>query len=447
MPRTSPCLRLLSSCTIFFYSFSLFALPGAFADQPVTVSEDQAQQYNPNSSITIDPNTGFPVQAQGHYTPAEVNPLLGQSIFMTPLECAQKFGVNFCQCGTTEEGYQYCYYSRPSTGYYTTMASCEAVWGAGQCICPEGETCRLNDAQNEAAPLECNGKIYIFTGQKMECRKAGVMSAGNNCCESKGKEDQSCSFENISKEIGMGQIASLAFSLGTSLASLAGYDAKKILADKLGTIVVEEWVKNGTTAGLTHEMTMLFGSDNAQYVLDLADAAIAQGAENATENTALGSAASEVAGAIADLISFAGWVYFAYQLYNMYTEMQKCTSGELMLGCKIAKGVCHHAGSRCKSQAFGTCLQRMEVYCCYNSKLARIVNEQGLPQLGKSFGTGENANCKGFTLDEFVTLNLGDIDLTEYQDDLMRELSPNAQKKYMESLDTLQNTLNMSKGN
>jgi len=93
-------------------------------------------------------------------------------------------------------------------------------------------------------------------------------------------------------------------------------------------------------------------------------------------------------------------------------------------------------------QIFGTCLQRMEVYCCYNSKLARIVNEQGLSQVGRDFGTGENANCHGFTLDEFAMLNLSKIDLSEYEDDLMKELSPNVQAQYIESLNRIKNTFN-----
>jgi len=371
---------------------------------------------------------------------------------MTPLECVQQFGANFCQCGTTNQGYQYCYYSRPATGMYTSLESCEAVWGVGQCVCPTGQTtCQLASSGQSSTPLTCNGQIYVFTGQKTECRRAGVMSAGTNCCKSNAPADAACSFANVSKEIGLGEIASLAFSLGTSLAQFAGMDVKQMLAEEIGHAVVQQWIATGTTEGILSDLTTMLGKEGAQAAVDVLNLDIASGAIS-TAGQELGDAtiteaSSAVAEAVGSVLTIAGWVYFAYQVYNMYAQLSQCTAGELMLGCKIAKGVCHHVGSRCKSQAFGTCLQKVDVYCCYNSKLARIINEQGLPQIGKSFGTGDIPYCKGFQLDEFVMLNLSDIDLSEYSDDLMREMAPNAQQQYMDALNRMQNTYNLQQQN
>jgi len=461
--RTSPLYRLLATCTLFFYFFSFltFRAVTLYADQPATVDHDEAQQMNPNSNIQIDPATGFPVQATGHYTPAETNPLLGESIFMSPLECIKKYGVNFCQCGKTEEGAQYCYYKRPSVSFYTSMASCEAVWGVGQCIC-DNQTCRLNDAQGTAQPLACNGKIYVFSGTKVECRKAGIMSAGTNCCKVHGAEDSACSFTNMSNEIGMGQIAMTALSLGNDLIQLAGYDSlQKQLGNKIASAIAQEWLKNGTTAGCLGDLTSLIGGENASSLLSAFDTAMSaynsaaaaggsaaeMGVLDTAQNEALDGATGAAAEAIGTVVTVAGWVYFAYQVYNIYSQLSDCTAGEMALGCKIAKGVCHEVGSRCKSEAFGSCLQKMGVYCCYNSKLGRIINEQGLSQVGRTFGTGDIPDCRGFTLDEFAQINLSNIDFTEYQDDLLRELSPSAQKKYLDAINNLKNTFNLEFGN
>ena len=48
--------------------------------------------------------------------------------------------------------------------------------------------------------------------------------------------------------------------------------------------------------------------------------------------------------------------------------------------------------------------------CNFNSKLARIINEQGRPQLNKGWGSASNPECKGFTPEEFQKLDFSKID-------------------------------------
>ena len=47
-----------------------------------------------------------------------------------------------------------------------------------------------------------------------------------------------------------------------------------------------------------------------------------------------------------------------------------------------------------------------KAYCCFESKLSRILQEQGRPQIGKPWGTPKRETCLGFTVDEFARLDL-----------------------------------------
>ncbi|OGP25143.1 MAG: hypothetical protein A2X99_10885 [Deltaproteobacteria bacterium GWB2_55_19] len=89
--------------------------------------------------------------------------------------------------------------------------------------------------------------------------------------------------------------------------------------------------------------------------------------------------------------------------------------------------MCHYVGTYCTEKwALIGCVQSKKVYCCFNSKLARIINEQGRNQL-QSFqpdmwGVPENPVCRGFTPEEFQMLDFSKIDLTEFFNDIKSNL-------------------------
>jgi conjugal transfer mating pair stabilization protein TraN len=61
-----------------------------------------------------------------------------------------------------------------------------------------------------------------------------------------------------------------------------------------------------------------------------------------------------------------------------------------------------------------TCIEQTQSYCCFNSRLAKIINEQGRGQVGKTWGSGENPDCSGFTTAEFEQLDFSRIDMSEF---------------------------------
>jgi hypothetical protein len=81
----------------------------------------------------------------------------------------------------------------------------------------------------------------------------------------------------------------------------------------------------------------------------------------------------------------------------------------------LADAQCHYVGDYCAEKWLGTCVQKKKTFCCFGSVLARIVHEQGRPQIGLSWGSAKSPNCRGFTPQELQSIDFGKIDFSEYE--------------------------------
>lgn len=97
-------------------------------------------------------------------------------------------------------------------------------------------------------------------------------------------------------------------------------------------------------------------------------------------------------------------------------ELISCTHDEQVLSMKRGQNLCHFVGSYCSQEIpiVHTCVETTDTYCCFTSRLARIVNEQGRAQLSKGWGGGESPDCSGFTPAQMQSLNFGTMDLSEF---------------------------------
>lgn len=105
----------------------------------------------------------------------------------------------------------------------------------------------------------------------------------------------------------------------------------------------------------------------------------------------------------------------AFQIVMNYLS---CDPSEVILAKKRGQGLCFSLGQYCSSKFLGACVTRKESFCCFNSKLARIINQQGAPQIGKSFGTPKDGKCDGFTPEELEQVDFSRIDLSEFIADI-----------------------------
>ena len=96
--------------------------------------------------------------------------------------------------------------------------------------------------------------------------------------------------------------------------------------------------------------------------------------------------------------------------------MLSCAQAEQVLALKRDNRLCHGVGSYCSVRVpiLRACLETTETYCCFNSRLARILNEQGRAQFHKRWGTPQNPDCSGFSLGQLQALDFSRLDLSEF---------------------------------
>lgn len=76
-------------------------------------------------------------------------------------------------------------------------------------------------------------------------------------------------------------------------------------------------------------------------------------------------------------------------------------------------GLCYNVGTYCSKKILGVCTTKKQSYCCYGSKLVRILNEQGKAQLGMQWGKPKDPDCEGFLIAQFQQLDLSLMDFGE----------------------------------
>jgi conjugal transfer mating pair stabilization protein TraN len=90
-----------------------------------------------------------------------------------------------------------------------------------------------------------------------------------------------------------------------------------------------------------------------------------------------------------------------------------CDREEILLHQRDAQGLCAYVGTYCSDKILDVCVTKKKAYCCFESKLTRIIQEQGRAQLGKSWAKPKREQCAGFTVEEFAQLDLSRMDFSE----------------------------------
>ena len=103
-----------------------------------------------------------------------------------------------------------------------------------------------------------------------------------------------------------------------------------------------------------------------------------------------------------------------------------CKENEKLLAKKREKKHTHYVGNFCSKKIrlgfIKICIQKSDGYCTFNSSLAKIIQVQGREQLGISWGSPENPQCRGFTPEEFQKIDFSKIDLTEFVKDIQSSI-------------------------
>jgi conjugal transfer mating pair stabilization protein TraN len=127
------------------------------------------------------------------------------------------------------------------------------------------------------------------------------------------------------------------------------------------------------------------------------------------------------------VVAFDPWSLVIAVIIYIILSMMSCNENEGKLAMKEGAKLCHTIGTWCSScfRVLGvcvSCVERTTSKCCFNSMLARIVNEQGRAQIGKGWGGAESADCSGFTVAQLQSLNFAAMDLSEFYASLVPTL-------------------------
>ncbi|EBC3497677.1 conjugal transfer mating pair stabilization protein TraN [Salmonella enterica] len=117
----------------------------------------------------------------------------------------------------------------------------------------------------------------------------------------------------------------------------------------------------------------------------------------------------------AAMLSTVMTVYTVYVVLMVMIQMiWKCEEKEFTMNAKRALNSCTYVGSYCKSKVLGACVEERESYCCFNSPLSRIIQEQVRPQLGLNFGDARTPQCGGIPLDRIADIDWSKVNLDEW---------------------------------
>lgn len=104
--------------------------------------------------------------------------------------------------------------------------------------------------------------------------------------------------------------------------------------------------------------------------------------------------------------------------------LTQCSEEEKTLMIRQEAKATHYVGTYCSQKSFfGICTEKAMRYCAFEGTLAKIVHQAGRPQIGKGWGTPKEADCSGFTVEEFQQLDLTNVDFSEFTDDLMNKIN------------------------
>ncbi len=301
-------------------------------------------------------------------------PLIAQGCFQVGSSCLTTLANG--QCSLYEQSYS----CKVADGQSTTITNCgnQSFCFSGNCFDAShpadadfAKAVALMEAEREAGKYLDPYSLQVFKGYDNRCRKKlfGLV----NCCNGAGSSGSL--FSNLNLILGAG--GQVMGAVGSSYT----YDA-------------------------------LFTSDAPDMVIAGFEALFGAG-----------GGSSALAGLLAGDLSVASFVgtlvpgpWTIAMLAIQLSGILSCEQAEQILAMKRDNRLCHGVGSYCSSRLpiIRLCVETTESYCCFNSRLSRILNEQGRGQLGRGWGGPESPDCSGFTVAQLQSLDFSRMNLAEF---------------------------------
>jgi conjugal transfer mating pair stabilization protein TraN len=279
-------------------------------------------------------------------------------------------------CGTLAETYQ-CVTTPPVTSTNTTC---------GDLVCSNGQCFKLaHPANGDMAQVAAMMELARQAGNYQDPATLQFFKGTSNGCE-----------DTLA---GMFNCCTIGAAGGQSNASVIGG-----VAINVGSYYVMDALA-GTTSSAPSLMSQAYGF-------------FADGGPSCMATP--GSSPFSVGGVSVNFAAGEGESMFAFDPTSLaimlaiivIEKLLTCTQDEQMLSVKRGNNLCIFTDSYCAASIpiINICLKVAENFCCYNSILARVINEQGWAQLGLSL----QPSCAGFTQAQLSNLDFSKMNLSEF---------------------------------
>jgi hypothetical protein len=115
--------------------------------------------------------------------------------------------------------------------------------------------------------------------------------------------------------------------------------------------------------------------------------------------------------------------------WGVSAGLSHCDKQERELRELRDKNRCVMVGTYCaeRDKVFRTCLRKKTTFCCFGTKLARLIQESGRKQIGRSWGSAERPDCNGFSAGDLSRIDFSAVDFSELFEDLRSSMVPKDQ--------------------
>lgn len=332
------------------------------------------------------------------------------------------------------------YSTNPNCTFQTSTCDIEDTIG-GQCSYQKQSYRCMSSSPEISTVTDCSGQKFCQGGNCFDkgyendpdfarsmalmeaAREAGVYGDTTSIF---GGKDSTCTvnqlgLSNCCKKSGGGQSNSAVMGVAMQAGSQTLKYGSAYAYDVLFSTSAPDWVANGlgSMAGASASYGPGLAASSFSPTLSL---------------YGLTATTGTLGAGVTSLGSFGG-VTFGFDPYSLalsvaimvIQDMLACEPKEQILSMKLGQNLCHEVGDYCSNKFLGKCITKTRSYCCYNSRLARIINEQGRAQIGKRWGSAESPDCSGFTADEFASIDFSTVNLSEFVSEIMVNVSmPNS---------------------
>jgi len=104
---------------------------------------------------------------------------------------------------------------------------------------------------------------------------------------------------------------------------------------------------------------------------------------------------------------------FSYKGLANDLKLSKCNADELALADMRDRGVCHYVGSYSEKMLDLWTSSKKHVFCCFPSKLSKVLHEQAREQLSLTWGEPKAPNCRGLNQGEIQRIDFSMLNLSE----------------------------------